>query len=37
MATVCAFMVGVTYGTTFNDLTDDTRVTETRLSAGFRF
>ena len=32
-----AFMVGVTYGTTFNDLTDDTRVTETRLSAGFRF
>ena len=32
-----AFMVGVTYGTTFNDLTDDTNVTETRLSAGFRF
>lgn len=32
-----AFMVGVTYGTTFNDLYEDTNVTETRLSAGLKF
>lgn len=32
-----SFMVGVTYGTTFNELTDDTKVSETRLSAGMRF
>ena len=32
-----AFMVGVTYGTTFTDLYEDTNVTETRLSAGLKF
>ena len=32
-----AFMVGVTYGTTFNDLYEDTNGTETRLSAGLKF
>ncbi len=31
------FMIGVAYGRTFTDLTDDTQVSEFRLSAGLKF